>query len=171
MQKPGSCSQLCRTPLTSVHRRILYRCQHRRGSLQPVSTGHSRWSGAGCTGTGLPPPHLPLQEAGTQAAWEGKSIATTQPLPAARYVSGDCKASWVLLLFFLLSFKGANNIPLDSSPNKHITLKDNCFAFTAPAETIDKKHQSEEGEKGAGGRELITRAHSVLLKECFLDRR
>lgn len=76
-----------------------------------------------------------------------------------------------VLLFFFLSFKLANNIPLDSSSNKHVTLKDNCFTFTAPDETIDKKHQSEKREKGAGGRELITRAHSVLLKECFLDRR
>lgn len=72
--------------------------------------------------------------------------------------------------FVIFSFKQANNIPLDSSSNKHIRLKDNCFTFTALDETIDKKHQSEKRERGAGGRELITRARSVLLKECFLDR-
>lgn len=143
------------------------------GAFRPLAQDSSdcRWSGAGLTGTGLPSPHLPLHKAVTHAVWEGKSLAATQPLPEARYISADCKESWFLLSFFVLSFKEANNIPLDSSPNKHITLKDNCFAFTAPDETIDKKHQSEEGEKGAGGRELITRAHSVLLKECFLDRR
>lgn len=48
------------------------------------------------------------------------------------------------------SFSFINNIALDSSSSKHITLKDNCFTFTAPNKTIDKKHVRKARERSWG---------------------